>query len=173
MGKVKEIWEPVKGFPDYSVSNLGRVISRRTSKEKFIGSVLPDGYIRVALSSETAKRQVDVHKLVAETFIPNPKNLPEVNHIDEDKSNNQVNNLEWCTKSYNINYGSRNYLVSEKLTNGIMSRTVEALDPTSGNIIYRFPSAMEAQRSGFDQGAISNCCRGVRKTHKGFLWRYV
>lgn len=173
MGKVKESWETVIGFPDYSVSNLGRVISRRTSKEKFIGSVLPDGYIQVALCSEESTRKVNIHKLVAETFIPNPKSLPEVNHVDEDKSNNQVNNLEWCTKSFNINYGRRNSFVSEKLVNGIMSKAVEALDPISGNILHRFPSAMEAQRNGFDQGAISNCCRGVRKTHKGFLWRYV
>lgn len=171
---VKEIWKVVEGFPDYSISNLGRIISRKNSRNKFIGSKNQQtGYIQVALYNSTTVYKGTVHKLVAEAFIPNPEKLPEVNHIDGDKSNNSEDNLEWCTKSYNINYGNRNYLVSEKLINGALSKVVEGFDPITYKVMYRFPSTKEAQRAGFNQGAISNCCRGVRKTHKGLSWRYV
>lgn len=163
----KEIWKVVEGFPDYSVSNLGRVISRKTSDNKFIGSKNKQtGYIQVALYNDSTIYKGTIHKLVAKEFVPNPSNLPEVNHLDEDTSNNQADNLEWCSKSYNINYGNRNSLVSEKLINGATSKEVEGFDPITLRVICRFPSIKEAQRSGFNHGAISNCCRGVRNTHK-------
>lgn len=167
MGKVKEIWEPVKGFPDYSVSNLGRVISRKGSKEKFIGGLRSNGYVGVSLWQGSRNRATEVHRLVAEMFIPNPKGLPQVNHIDEDKSNNQVSNLEWCSAAKNANHGTRNSRIRDSLSQG-----VEAFN-SSGEVIHRFSSTQEAQRNGFHNSNISSCCRGERKTHKGLYWRYA
>lgn len=121
-----EIWRPVKDFEGYyEVSNLGRVRSidrvvvDKTGRKQFKkGTMLkyrPDrqGYCIVSLSIDRHYTTKCVHTLVAEAFIPNPDNLPQVNHKDEDKSNNIVKNLEWCTAKYNANYGDRNKNVIE------------------------------------------------------------
>lgn len=116
---MKEVWKDIQGYEGlYQVSNLGRVrhlpytikwggkLEHRPLKEsnqhKNTG-----GYCIVVLSKNSKSKQFLIHRLVAQAFIPNPDNLPEVNHIDEDKTNNKVDNLEWCDRKYNINYGTR------------------------------------------------------------------
>lgn len=130
---MEEIWKDIKEFEGkYQISNLGKVksIDRKilqfngfnNTYKLYKGKILKPyisnrGYLKVILYDKQKKRTVNIHRLVAETFIPNPDNLSQVNHIDENKQNNYVNNLEWCDSSYNINYGSRNEKVSIALKN--------------------------------------------------------
>ncbi len=121
-----EIWKDIKGYEGlYQISNYGRVKSiPRTKKhsyngiahlkEKILKPIYINGYQRVSLCKNSKATYMFVHKLVANAFIKNPNNYPEINHIDENKANNIYNNLEWCTHSYNINYGTRNERVSQK-----------------------------------------------------------
>ena len=106
---MKEIWLNIEGYSNYMISNYGRVKSlnyRRTGKEKIL-SLKKDkkGYYYITLSKDGIGRNYKIHRLVAQAFIPNPNNLPQVNHKDENPSNNCVENLEWCTNEYNLNYG--------------------------------------------------------------------
>lgn len=126
------------------------------------------GYLKVIRNRKNYK----VHCLVAECFIPNHDNLPEVNHKDECKTNNRVENLEWCTRKYNINFGTRNKRVKKMLTNGKCSKPV-AQYTLDGELIKTWPSAIEITRVlGFSFGNICACCNGKRKTHKGFIWNW-
>lgn len=120
---VFEEWRPIKGFPNYLVSNLGQVISlSRAGANKSKGVMIlkelnrKNGYLKVDLYLDGKGFSKSVHRLVAEAFIPNPDNLPEVNHKDEDKTNNHVNNLEWCTPHDNKVYGSRREKVARKVS---------------------------------------------------------
>ena len=125
-----EIWKPIKEYELlYEISNTGKIkslsrevvvknkynsISTRMTKEKQLKPLLRGEYYIVWLCKNGKSKQYSIHRLVAETFIPNPKNLPQVNHIDENKENNCVNNLEWCSAKYNCNYGNRNKIISKK-----------------------------------------------------------
>lgn len=103
---MREQWIKIKGYENYSVSSEGRVRNDRTGKVlKCIYS--GTGYCVVNLWDKTPKCKT-IHRLVAQAFIPNPDNLPQVNHINEDKSDNRVENLEWCTPKHNANHGTRN-----------------------------------------------------------------
>ena len=117
-----EEWRDVVGYEGlYQVSNLGRIKSlnyNHTGKEGILKLIYgKDGYVKISLCKKGEKPETFlVHRLVAIAFIPNPNNLPEVNHIIDDfehRSDNRVENLEWCTRDYNCNYGSRNKKVSE------------------------------------------------------------
>lgn len=127
----EEIWKDIKNYEGYyQVSNLGRIrsidryikqyngynYSTRIYKGKILKKEIGTrGYYKVVLQKRRKAKTYNVHRLVAETFIPNPKNLPQVNHKDENKLNNIVDNLEWCTSKYNINFGERNAKVANKL----------------------------------------------------------
>ena len=103
-----EIWKSIKDYENYyEVSTLGYVKSIKYNKI-LKPYVRPDGYATVVLCKNGKKKTYRVHRLVAETFIPNPKKLSEINHKDENKLNNKTSNLEWCTSHYNKNYGTRN-----------------------------------------------------------------
>lgn len=168
MIRTSEEWAPIKGYEGvYEVSNLGGVASVRSGNRKILKPSKPTGYLQIVLSINNSKRTHRVHRLVAEAFIPNPKSLPEVNHIDEDKLNNCVDNLEWCTRKYNVTYGTG---MVRSISN--RSKEVVAFDQL-GNIVHRFKSTKEAGRNGFSQGHISSCCLGNRKTHRGLYWKYT
>ena len=144
------------------ISNTGLVRGRKPVLNN-------NGYYVISINHKTKL----LHRLVAELFIPNPNNLPEVNHKDENKTNNSVQNLEWCTHRENINYGSRNKRVSTKLLNNSKSKSIFQISLT-GEIIKTFPSIGEIERKlGFKKANISACCRGKRKTAYGFKWCYA
>lgn len=173
-----EIWlpVPVKEYSkDYKVSNYGRVLSlnyRRTGRSEVMKPFdNGDGYLKVILSKNRKTKKFFVHRLVAEAFLHNPENKPEVNHIDENKENNRVENLEWVDHKENINHGTRNQRVAEKCTNGKLSKIVLQLTKT-GELIKEWSSTAECGRNGFHQGAVVDCCLGKRKSHKGFRWKY-
>jgi hypothetical protein len=111
-------FEPIPNFPDYTISKTGEIrkVTGKRAPMVMKFKTRKDGYYEVGLrNSEGKKHYITVHRLVALTYIPNESNLPQVNHIDENKLNNSVDNLEWCTASYNCNYGNRNKNISESL----------------------------------------------------------
>lgn len=169
----KEWWKMVPGYEGlYEVSNWGRV------KGLKYGRILKpckdqDGYLSVQLCKEGKIKRLRVHRLVAMAFIPNPDNLPCVNHINEIKTDNRVENLEWVTNKENSNHGTRNKRISSSMTNGKLSKPVLQYT-TDGEFVREWPSTAECGRHGFDFTAVSACCRGKYgfKTHKGYIWKY-
>ena len=187
----KEIWKDIEGFEGmYQVSNMGRVKSlgngksdnSNYSKERILkASKLGAGYLKVNLYKDGIKKTCGIHRLVANAFIPNPSNLPQVNHKDENKENNCVTNLEWCSHEYNNNYGTRNQRVSEKKKGRKMSeesikkrsKPVIGVDKVTG-LIVEFGSAHEAERKlGIFSSNITKCCKGKYKSMGGFYWYYA
>lgn len=167
-----EIWKPIKNYEElYEVSNYGNIISKKRGKIK--KPFYHNGYLRVELSKSGVNKKYFVHRLVAETFIENSENLEQVNHKDENKLNNYVGNLEWCSTKYNINFGTRSKRVSKALTNRTdLSKKIVQLNK-AGDVINTYNSMHEAERiGGFSISKISQCCNGKRKTHSGFIWRF-
>ena len=178
---MKEIWKTIEGFEGlYEVSNLGRVRSLDRVRKAGYGStanikgkiLAPQNinnrkYLTVNLYRNEIGKHYLVHRLVANAFIPNPNNLPEVNHKDENPSNNNVSNLEWCDRKYNNLYGTATERRSR--TRG---KVVIQCD-LNGNEIARHWSAREAARLiGKSQAAISRCCIGKYKYAYGYIWKY-
>lgn len=187
----QEIWKDIPGYEGrYQVSNMGQVKSLDRAIPHSDGSihfrtsqVIKQyknrlGYMNVGLPRDNTKtKQFLVHRLVALAFIPNPNNLPCVNHKDENKANNSVENLEWCTKDYNNKYGKGaiQRLVNVKKKNRIArAKAVVQIDPKTNKVIARYVSANEAGRAVGGYGAnINSCCRGIIHTSMGYKWKYV
>lgn len=166
----------------YKVSNLGRILSlnyRRTGKSELRKpNEDKGGYLQVGLSKNRKRKMCKVHRLVAETFLENPENLPEVNHKDEDKTNNFVflnedgsvdkkkSNLEWKSHIDNLNHGTHNERVAKALSKRVLQLSLD------GELIREWDSTRECGRNGFDHSAVVKCCRGEQKTHKGFKFMY-
>lgn len=161
-----EVWRPIEEFgADYFVSNKGRVMSLVNSLQiRIIKQHLTrDGYSKVVLRGKNR----EVHRLVALAFIDNPDNKPCVNHIDENKENNCVENLEWVTYKENANHGTR----TERMV-VTQSKPIKATNIKTGTICF-FKSIVEASLKGFDRGHISRCCNKLRKSHKGYYWEFI
>ena len=156
----------IENYPNYTISDKGEIVNTNTNK-KLKGYIRKDGYVIISLSKGGKKYKCYLHRLVAETFIPNPNNLPQVNHKDEDKSNNDVTNLEWITPKDNCNYGTRN----ERQGLG-HSKPIEQYD-LEGNFIKEWDSAAQVERDlGFNHQNISKCCLGQQKTAYNYKWKF-
>ena len=181
-----EIWRtPIdKGikYEKFQVSNLGRIINlnyRGTGRAELINPWEDkDGYLGVGLYKNGKTDVIRVHRIVAQTFLPNPDNLPCVNHKiegDEGKKMNMVffkedgsideerTTIEWCTHEYNNNYGTR----IDRISKTVLQFTL------TGEFVREWSSTHECGRNGFNQGNIVSCCNGKQKTHKGYKWCYA
>ena len=154
----------------------GRVWSER--RQRFLSTSLDEkGYVKVSLWVNKKVKTIKIHRLVAKYFVPNPCNYSEVNHKDEDKTNNRAENLEWCDRKYNVNYKNRNKKASQSLMNNNCSKKVLQYDK-NGNFIKEYPSAHEAARqldktSVHGEQNILSCARGTTKTAYGYVWKFA
>ena len=160
-----EQWKSIAGYEGlYEVSYLGMVKSLKHGKEKILKPRKDtSGYLQVVLYKDGHGKNIRVHRLVAETFIPNPNNLETVNHKDEVKTNNVASNLEWMSREDNVAYSQPQW---EK-------RSVQMLDKSTGELLATFPSLHEAERvTGIANHSISSCCKGKQKSAGGYIWKY-
>ena len=200
----EEIWKDIEGYEGYyQVSNMGRVKSLerkckcrsngiKTIQSKILKPGVVKGYLRVNLRRNNKTKQYQIHRLVAITFLPNENNYPFVNHKDENPSNNRVDNLEWCTPKYNVNYGT----ARERLSKALKGKHSGEKHPmygkqhkeeskkkmserknkpviciTTGEV---FKSVKEASEiTGINLGNISECCRGNYKTAGKREWKFL
>ena len=157
-----------------AIVNFGNVKSlnyKHTGEEKIMQSCKDKiGYLHIKLFMNGKPKMYKVHRLVAQAFIPNPNNYPQVNHKDENKANNCVSNLEWCTNEYNHNYGTRNKRVGKSLSK-------KTLCITTGEI---FNSTKEASKKyGVHNGSLVECCNNKRNsagtlpTGEKLKWMYI
>lgn len=186
-----EIWKDIQGYEGiYQVSNEGRVrsldklvLSKGGSESLRKGKILKPyvnhaGYLRVTLQNNGIIKTYPLHYLVIKTFVgERPANM-QINHKDENKANNFVfvnddgsvdfekSNLEYCTPSYNCNYGDRTEKIKQKNQKPVIALNAE------GMIVLRFNSAKDAEEKGFSSTHICSCCKGKRKWHKGLFWKY-
>ena len=174
---MKEIWKDIPDYNGYQISNLGNI------KNDYIwtGSMYiykphtlkphidRKGYATIHLKNKTYK----IHRLVALIFIPNPDNLPQVNHIDGNKQNNKVENLEWCSCKQNITHAIINNLINNRYDKNYRSSKVMQYDKYF-NLINCYNSIIEAvEKTNVASSSISQCCSLKRKTAGGYIWRYA
>ena len=191
-----EQWRDIRGYEGlYQVSNFGRVRSLDVlvdtkwgnhfiKKGRALKPSLRRRYLGVTLTKDKRTKTFSVHRLVATAFIPNPNNLPQINHKDENPLNNFVyimpdgnvdesrSNLEWCTSTYNLNYGTRGYKIGKRNKHLLSKKILQfTLNKT---FIKTWESASDIQRDlGFSQSNVSKCCRGKIKTAYGYVWRFA
>lgn len=184
---MEEIWKDIKGYEGlYRVSNLGRVkslkkranfysglykeIKQRTYKERIINLRKTNrGYMVVELYKNGIGKRFSIHRLVAENFIKNSNNLPQVNHIDGNKENNNINNLEWCTGSQNMKHAVKTGLFKAK------KRPVIQCD-LNGNYIKKWDTIKDfliKKNINLKNSAITRCCKGKQKSAYGYKWKYA
>ena len=176
---MEEIWKDVKGYEgQYKVSNLGNVKSLKYlhhNKEALLkGGIKKTGYRQVILSKNYKNKYVNVHRLVAEAFIPNPNNYKEINHIDENKLNNNVSNLEWCTQKENQEHAYRIGLQKPISTEkNKYSKKIKQYD-LDNNYLKTYNAVREAARiNNINPRDITKCCQMKRKQVGGYIWRYA
>ncbi len=176
---IEEVWKDINEFKGYyQVSNFGRIKSLfryvkvkngfRSVPEKILKPKIDkDGYLHVVLQKDRKSRYLTIHRIVADTFIDNPNNLPHVNHKNENKQDNRVENLEWCTEQYNCNYGTRNLRRAES-----QSKEVCQYDK-DGNLIATYKNTkIASENTGIVRFNIINVCNNRRKVAGGYVWKY-
>lgn len=159
-----EIWQDLEGYEGiYEVSSFGQIRSYPRQGTKggiMVGHADKKGYINITLRKDGIQQTQKLHRLIAKTFIPNPNNLPEVNHKDENKLNNRIDNLEWCTTAYNHEYGTRTLRCGKPVI------CVET------NITYA-GARWAGTELGLDPSSITKCAKNPNKTCGGYHWKYV
>lgn len=183
-----EIWKEISEFNKYEVSNLGRVRNKLTNQ--LIKPFDNRGYLRVSLSCQNIRFKRLVHRLVAETFIGSaPYPDAQVNHIDLNRQNNKVENLEWSSCKENINHSlnmkpENRLRLASAMSNigkqyahlGVESckKPVAQISVTTGKVLNEFSCAREAAKlTGSSYRHISAVCTGKRKTHNGYVWKFI
>lgn len=163
-----EEWRDVVGYEGlYQVSDCGSV---RNAKSGRALKPYPNkfGYLLVCLYSGNGRERHQVHRLVCDAFIPQDADSPQVNHKDENKKNNMLENLERCTAKYNMNYGTGRERTVQKIRKPVVQIS------HNGTIVAHYASAREAHSlGGFCYKHISDCCIGRRKSHAGYMWRFA
>lgn len=171
---MKEVWKDIPQYEGmYQISNLGRIKSfRRSTKhywqDEYIlkPSIANNGYCQVTLYRDAVRKKFLVHRLVAEAFIPNPGNLPQVNHKDENPLNNAASNLEWCTAEYNNAYGTARIRITDTKSQSVEQLTVD------GRVIAIYRSARIAcEMLGVTKSSLGYALRNGTNC-KGYFWRY-
>ena len=169
----KEIWRDVKGYEgSYQVSSEGRVKSLKRKRRKNERILKPTydgrGRLYVDLCAGGKRKRHKVHRLVCKAFHENPDNKPEVNHINENASDNRACNLEWCTRVENVNHGTRTERAAKTQSKPVGQYTRD------GELIKIWQSLRETERkTGFRHSAISRAANGKSKQAYGFIWKYV
>ncbi len=159
-----EHWGTISGTDGiYCVSDFGKVRNNKTGRI-LIPQESHHGYLRVDISVNGKRKNFYVHRLVADAFLPNPNNFPQINHKDENKKNNSVWNLEWCTGTYNCSYGNRTMRIREKIGNKVKKYT------SQGKYICECSSINEAAKSvSGEWHGLRNAC-GTKREYHGFVW---
>lgn len=182
-----EVWKDIKGYEGfYKSSTFGRARSLDTYRKDKNGTVKfyrgrilkpitdKNGYLYVNLYKNNKLKRFLIHRLVVEAFLEIPEELKhlegtrylQVNHKDENKQNNNVENLEFCNCKYNVNYGTAIARRSKTISKPVLQFTLD------GEFVREWKSTMECGRNGYSYGAVAACCRGKRKKHKDFIWKY-
>ena len=184
MKGVAVIWKDILGYEElYQGSNLGKIRSLDRWKDSGTGGYIQkgrilkpcktkDGYLQVCLCKDGKKKLFSVHRLVWEAFNGEIPEGMEVNHIDEDKTDNRLDNMNLLSHKANSDWGTRNKKISEKMTNGKLSKRVYQYT-LDGVLVKIWSSTQECGRNGFNQANVGACCRGKLKQYKGFLWSYT
>ena len=166
---MQEIWKPIKGYEGlYEVSNTGKIKSIANGKNRVLIPTGVRGYDSIGLCKRPGgKKSFLVHRLVAEAFVPNPNGYTEVNHKDECKTNNNADNLEWCTRSYNMAYGSAR--VRQGVSYG---RPVYQMTLFGVRVAAYCSAEIAGKITGIDCSSIHKCCRNKRESAGGYKWAY-
>lgn len=171
-----EVWKDIKGFNNYQVSNLGNVRSKNWGKRGICRNLVPKkhnrGYLFVELVSDKGEKKAFlIHRLVAEAFIGNPNNLPQINHIDENKLNNKAENLEWCTAKQNTTAYFNNHI--GKCKRPARNEAINQLS-LEGAFLKQWGNACEIKHAlNYNSTSIWECCEGKRHTAYGYKWQYA
>ena len=180
-----EVWKDIEGFEGrYQISNLGNVKSLRYRgidgwERNLVPKTNNSGRLWVELIKDGTRKCFLIHRLVGTAFIPNPLNLPQINHMDENPKNNVVDNLEWCTQEYNIQYYRERHPTAqrERRSTGRYNRKIGMpilQKDYSGSILKKWDDVrVIVNEMGYNQWSITQCCDGKRHTAYGFKWQYA